>query len=51
MAKLDVRTQKTSSKTLKLKKFKYVDILRRDLIIWFVDIMRQILKSKKHKQI
>ena len=35
----------------KLNKYKYIYTLRRDLIICFVDIMRQTLKSKQRKQI
>ena len=34
-----------------LKKILIHDKLRRDLIIWFLDLMRQTLKSKQRKQI
>ena len=51
MTKLDARTQKDFKENSKLKTFEYIDTQRRYLIIWFVDIMRQTLKSKQRKQI
>ena len=46
-----VPTNKTINNNKKLTKYKYIDTLRRDHIISFVDIMRQTLKSKQRKQI
>ena len=34
----------------KRKKFQYIATLRRDLIAWFVDIMRQTPKSRQRKE-